>query len=81
MPNNAVLAVFGDIDPEAMAEKVKSAFGKWRPGKLAAPVIPKAVAPLTATEQVRKKTEKRIPKKNNPSSRIKPAEEGYTLPN
>jgi zinc protease len=58
MPNNAVLAVFGDIDPEAMAEKVKSAFGKWRPGKVVAPVIPKAVALLTATEQVRKKTEK-----------------------
>ena len=58
MPNNAVLAVFGDIDPEAMAEKVKSAFGKWRPGKVVAPVIPKAVAPLTVTEQVRKKTEK-----------------------
>jgi zinc protease len=38
MPNNAVLAVFGDIEPEEMAANT--------------------VAPLTASEQVRKKTEK-----------------------
>jgi zinc protease len=58
MPNNAVLAVIGDIDPKEMAEKVKSALGKWRPRKVVAPVIPNTVAPLTASEQVRKKTEK-----------------------
>jgi zinc protease len=58
MPNNAVLAVFGDIEPEEMAKKVKSALGKWRPGKVVEPVVPDAVAPLTANEQVRKKTEK-----------------------
>ena len=58
MPNNAVLAVFGDIEPEEMAEKVKSALGKWRPGKVVEPVVPNTVAPLTASEQVRKKTEK-----------------------
>ena len=58
MPNNAVLAVFGDIEPEEMVEKVKSAFGKWRPGKVVEPVLPDAVAPLTANEEVRKKTEK-----------------------
>jgi zinc protease len=58
MPNNAVLGVFGDIDPKEMAEKVKSALGKWRPRKVVAPVIPNTLMPLTASEQVRKKTEK-----------------------
>ena len=58
MPNNAVLAVFGDIEPDKMAEKVKSALGKWRSGKLVEPVVPNTVAPLTTSDQVRKKTEK-----------------------
>lgn len=58
MPNNAVLAVFGDIEPEEMAKKVKSALGKWRPGKVAEPVAPQSVAGLTADEQVRKTTDK-----------------------
>jgi zinc protease len=58
MPNNSVLAVFGDIDPEEMVAKVKSVFGKWQPGTLTNPVINDASAPLTATGQVEKKTEK-----------------------
>lgn len=58
MPNNAVLAIFGDIDPEKMVGKVKSLFGKWRHGKLVEPVIQTATSPLTANEQIQIKTEK-----------------------
>jgi len=58
MPNNAVLAVFGDIDPKEMMAKIRSVFGKWQPGTLIKPVIQEASAPLTADDQVEKKTEK-----------------------
>jgi zinc protease len=58
MPNNAVLAVFGDIDPSEVVAKVESFFGKWRPGELVQPVIQEITAPLTADSQIKKKTEK-----------------------
>jgi zinc protease len=58
MPNNAVLAVFGDIEPEEMVAKVKSALGKWQPGKVAEPDISKTVTPLTRSERVKKQTDK-----------------------
>ncbi len=58
MPNNAVLAVFGDIDPQEIIAKVKSLFGKWQPGTLAKPFIQDASASLTADDHVEKKTEK-----------------------
>jgi len=58
MPNNAVLAIFGDIDPDKMVAKVMSALGKWRTGKVAEPVISKTVAPLTRSERIKKKTDK-----------------------
>jgi zinc protease len=58
MPNNAVLAVFGDIDPEKMASEVMSAFGKWKKGKLIEPVISKTTAPLTHSERIEKQTDK-----------------------
>ncbi len=58
MPNNTVLAVFGDIDPEAMAAKLESLFGKWQPGTLTKPSIQDTSAPLTSNDQVKKETEK-----------------------
>jgi zinc protease len=58
MPNNAVLAVFGDIEPEEMVDKVKSALGKWQPGEVAEPDISKTVTPLTRNEQIKKQTDK-----------------------
>ncbi len=58
MPNNAVLAIFGDIDAEKMVAEAESSFGKWRPGKLIEPVIHNTTAPLIANEQIQKKTEK-----------------------
>jgi zinc protease len=58
MPNNTVLAVFGDIDPEEVAAEVKTLFGKWQPGTLVEPAIQDASALLAADGQVEKKTEK-----------------------
>ncbi|UCG11542.1 MAG: insulinase family protein [Deltaproteobacteria bacterium] len=58
MPNNAVLAIFGDIDPEETLAKVKSLFGNWRPEKLTEPVIPDVRALLTADTRIQKTTEK-----------------------
>jgi zinc protease len=53
-----VLAIFGDIDSEEMVEKVKSLFGKWRSEKLLEPAIQDATGPLTASDQIQKKTDK-----------------------
>jgi zinc protease len=39
MPNNAVLAIFGDIDPERVAASVKKAFEGFRPRVLEEPII------------------------------------------
>lgn len=39
--NNAVLAVFGDIDPDAVASKVEAAFADFSPGILEQPLIEK----------------------------------------
>jgi zinc protease len=58
MPNNAVLAIFGDIDPDKMVTEVVSALGKWGTGKVAEPVISKTVAPLAHSERIKKKTDK-----------------------
>jgi len=58
MPNNAVLAIFGDIDPDKMVGKVMSALGQWRRGKVAEPVVSKTVAPLTRSERIKKQTDK-----------------------
>jgi zinc protease len=58
MPNNSVMAIFGDIEPEKMVIKVKSLFGQWRPGRLVEPVIQNTTAPLAADDRIQKKTEK-----------------------
>jgi zinc protease len=58
MPNNAVLAVFGDIEPEKTVAEITSSLGGWRPGKPLKPIIPTITTPLTADEQVRQETEK-----------------------
>jgi len=39
MPNNAVLAIFGDIDTEAVTASVEKAFKKFRPDILEQPII------------------------------------------
>jgi zinc protease len=39
MPNNAVLAVFGDLDPETVTSRVEKAFKDFKPGILGQPII------------------------------------------
>lgn len=39
MPNNAVLAIFGDVDPKTVAPRVEKAFEKFKPGILEQPII------------------------------------------
>lgn len=39
MPNNSVLAIFGDIDPEKVAASVEKAFESFRPRVLEEPII------------------------------------------
>ena len=58
MPNNAVLSVFGDMDPDKMATEVMSALGKWKKSKVTEPVISKITAPLARSERIEKKTDK-----------------------
>ena len=58
MPNNAVLAIVGDIDPTEMVANVRSLFGKWKPGRPLRPTIQETTAPLGANDAVEKKTEK-----------------------
>ena len=58
MPNNTVLAIFGDMDPDKMVTEVKSVLGKWEKGEVAEPVISKRVAPLARNEHIEIKTDK-----------------------
>ncbi|MCK4727792.1 MAG: insulinase family protein, partial [Desulfobacterales bacterium] len=39
MPNNAVLAIFGDIDPETVRSRVENTFEGFQPGILEQPII------------------------------------------
>ena len=39
LPNNAVLAIFGDINPETVVSKVEKAFSDFKPGTLQKPLI------------------------------------------
>jgi zinc protease len=39
MPNNAVLALFGEIDPGTVISRVEKAFGDFQPGILEQPII------------------------------------------
>jgi zinc protease len=39
LPNNSVLAIFGDIDPATVAARVEKAFEDFKPGVLEEPVI------------------------------------------
>jgi zinc protease len=39
MPNNSVLAIFGDIDPETLTSKAEKAFEDFQPGILEQPIV------------------------------------------
>jgi zinc protease len=58
MPNNMVLAVFGDIETEKVLTKVKGLLGKWKPEKLMLPTLRETTTPLSQDYKVQKKTEK-----------------------
>ncbi len=40
-PNNTMMAVWGDFDAKAMANKIKQTLGQWKPGKVVIPPLPK----------------------------------------
>jgi zinc protease len=50
MANNAVLAVFGDIDPDTVASKVREAFRDFTPGVLEQPIIALETANIVEEE-------------------------------
>jgi zinc protease len=50
LPNNAVLAVFGDIDIEDAASRVKKAFAGFRPGIPVLPIIEKETSNIVHDE-------------------------------
>jgi zinc protease len=58
MPGNAVLAVFGDIDPDTMVSKILRTLGKWRTGKPLLKSTGKPVEPLTEDKQIQQETDK-----------------------
>lgn len=57
-PNNAVLAIFGDIEPDKVLEKVKAAFKKFTPSKLQTPSIETETDNIYSNEQFVVKNEK-----------------------
>jgi zinc protease len=58
MPGNAVLAVFGDIDPDIMVSKILRTLGKWRSGKPLLKGTGKPAEPLTEDMKIQQKTDK-----------------------
>jgi zinc protease len=58
MPNNAVLAVYGDIDPEAVTEKVKKAFHDFLPGIVVEPLIMPETENITMDKRFEKTNQK-----------------------
>jgi zinc protease len=58
VPNNCVLAIFGDIDTKAVKAAVTKAFGKWQAGAAALTSLPKA-KPLARIERVSETRDKK----------------------
>lgn len=57
-PRRCVLAVYGDLDAQAVSAKIKAAFGAWKGEKVVLPQWPDETRPLTADRTVEKKNEK-----------------------
>ena len=56
-PDNCVLAIYGDVQPEAVRRAVEASFQSWRPSQ--GPLRPPYAAPADAPIGVRRTTEKR----------------------
>ncbi len=57
-PNNSVLAIFGDIEPDTVLEKVKTAFKDCKPSNLQRPSIEQETNNICSNEQFEVKNEK-----------------------
>jgi zinc protease len=58
VPNNCVLAIYGDVRTEAVKDAVEKAFGGWRPGAQALAELP-AITPLTEVKRVKEIRDKK----------------------
>lgn len=58
IPQRCVLAVFGDLDPGAVTNRIKTAFGSWKGDQAALPEWPRESSPIQADATVEKKNEK-----------------------
>ncbi len=58
MPNNAVIAVFGDINREKVLKSIKKYFGDWPRGTLPEISLPDETSPLKKNETFKKTNEK-----------------------
>ncbi len=58
MPNNAVIAIFGDVTKENALKAIKKYFGNWKKGKLPEINLPDETSPLKKNEIFKKKNEK-----------------------
>ena len=57
-PQRCVLAVFGDLDPMAVTNGIKAAFGSWKGDPTPVPQWPRESSALSADATVEKKNEK-----------------------
>ncbi|HWF19184.1 MAG TPA: pitrilysin family protein, partial [Verrucomicrobiae bacterium] len=58
VPNNCVLAIYGDVKTEAVKAAVEKGFGKWRSGAQALAELP-AIAPLAEVKRVKEIRDKK----------------------
>lgn len=58
LPANAVMAVFGDIDPDTMASKISAILGTWRGSGAVLKAQGRPVQPFTADRRLEEKTTK-----------------------
>ncbi len=58
MPNNAVIAIFGDVDRERVLKAAMKYFGDWKKGALPKIYLPDETSPLKKSDTFRKKNEK-----------------------
>jgi zinc protease len=58
LPTNAVMAVFGDIDPDTIVSKISAVLGTWRGSDPVLKAWGRPVEPLTGNRRIEEKTAK-----------------------